>query len=652
MPSRPPSPFPPPLSAAAWLTHARRVALILFAGLVVFAARAQWVGTYGSPMPYWDEVSAELVPIAERSGAWPTTAELTAPHNEHRILWQRLLATILVGANDMTWDSQVRGQVNALITALAALLLALALRGRMRGAEGHLLFWPILLLSALPIAHANLLFSFQTSFHLQMLLSFGALIGLAPGNPRRASWWGGLLCGLAVLFTNGSGFFVAPVLLAWMVLHWLRENQTQNRSFAAPPSGARWRAMLPNFAAIAAILIPGLLLIHRPEGTARQVADGPSEFLADFIQHLAWPRPELVWLGPLIWAPSAILAWLLLRGHGSREWLPSARVALTITGWVLLNLAAMAWARGSGAFGPLPRYIDFHLVGLVGNAACLVLVWHLAKSSRKQVIRRAASLAALLWLSFSTLSTARLATESWQVEMPEFAGFQALQQENVARFTAGGDPKALDGEFSRFHLPYVNAESLRAWLSDPAVVELLPPHLRPANAEVAARAEATGTCALSELPPGISPPPGHLHWVSSFHLGEEQTGEYRTGPIVPRSDRMTIHYLGMPTGGALKLELIAEEGGRRIPFLATRRHGTSVWQPLTVEVIPGRAYRLEYLDRSQNGWSAFTLPVDDPPLSHLARQVHSATPVLLILGLIGIAVLLALPGTRRSGAVS
>lgn len=631
----------------AWLARAHGAAIVLLAVWLVFLARIIWVGAYGSRLAFWDEIPAELVENAKRPGGGiPSLEELTRPHNEHRIFWQRLLAFGLLRGNDSTWDSVLRCQANAGLAALAALVLAFALRGKHRGWTGVALFAPALVLTALPIAYANLLFGFQSSFYLQLFLSFAALTALTADPPWRAAWWAGLLCGLAAIFTSGSGFFTAPVLVGWAGLCWLRGNRMAGRPLIGMPRADQWLALIPMLVAAGIILVPGLWLIHRPANAAPQQAGNIGEFAQCLLQHMAWPFPAVSALAPLIWAPSAVLGWLVIAGCGDSRWIGSARAALLVAGWVLLNLLAMSYARGAGAFPPLPRYVDFHVAGLAANGAALVLVWLEADAASRGVRRRTVAFASLAWAALSATGAAGLARQAWAVEMPEISAFRQLQADNVARFTSAGEEDALDGYFSRFHLPYPDAEELREWLSDPEVVARLPSNFRPPS-QVGIPSEVSGTCALADLPPGVRPPPGERHWISSFHRGGDQQGTYRGAVITPSGEFLRLWYLGMPTGGAVKLHLKPEGKGKRVPVVSTRRHGTSVWQPLTLRVVPGRAYRVEFSDRSDTGWGAFTQPVDEPPLSRYSQDLSAAAPGWFV----GAAALLAALAAWRPRAV-
>jgi hypothetical protein len=613
--------------------------------LFVFAMRAHWIDMSVSRLPYWDELPAELVAAAGRSpGQIPALGDLVRPHNEHRILWQRLLGHGLLEANDRIWDTRVRCMVNAFIAAVYAGLLAHAFRAGHEGRSGHLLFWPAIVLVASPIAYQNITFGFQASFHLQMLFSITAFVGLAGSSWRRLPWWLGFACALAAIFTNGSGFFTGPVLLVWSALALARREN--GRWFPA------WREKitrhLPTVIASILVLGVGLALIHRPENAAGQEASGIGEFLHGLGKHLAWPWQDSPWLGLLIWIPFFVLSFLTLLGSGADNWFRAARFTICLGGWILLQFIAMAYARGANAVGPVSRYEDFHLLGIATNTVALVLVVIHFTGSRRRAAAFLLPAGTLLWGAATFSGLFMLVSWAWRVELPDYRAFGELRERNVARYIHEGDASVFEGYVSRFHLPYDDLDVLKSWLANPAVVALLPPSFQtaPDALEMATR---SGACSESRLPDGIVIPPGERLLASSFDRADGPAGREASatsGPIRAPSGAFRLFYLGMDTGGSLKLRLRPEGKGKPIEILSERRHGTSAWRPLTVTVDPEKTYRLEFRDGSRLGWGAVTLPTNEPPLSRLADRAGKFALPVGVCALLLIVCLAALPARQ------
>ena len=260
-----------------------------------------------------------------------------------------------------------------------------------------------------------------------------------------------------------------------------------------------------------------------------------------------------------------------------------------------------------------------------------------------------AKAAAALWFLPASAGILLLTNESLRVGMPDSRAFGKLQEHNVARFTTTGATDVFEGYVSRFHLPYPDPAELQKALSRPEVVASLPANFHPAPNPLEG-ASAEGACASPTLPPGISPPPGETRWISSFQREGPQEGAFTSGPFTPRTGAVRLWYLGMDSGGSLKPQLKPEGKGKAIPIKAERRHGTSTWEAITVDVTPGTTYRLEFTDKSRNGWAAMTMPVEEPPLSRLAGRLFASAIPLALTALAALAIALAAPASRSRAA--
>ena len=100
-----------------WLLPAAVFALVLAVQLFLVAR----VGTDIPFQDQWDVEGRALYP-AWRDGTWHA-ADLFRPHNEHRILWTRLLDLALFAANGQ-WDPLVQLAASAVLRAAGAAILA------------------------------------------------------------------------------------------------------------------------------------------------------------------------------------------------------------------------------------------------------------------------------------------------------------------------------------------------------------------------------------------------------------------------------------------------------------------------------------------------------------------------------------------------
>ena len=597
---------------------------ILLAMVVVFLARCLWIDLYGPSLPCWDEWNGELAPIAQGGvDHWPSLAELAKPHAEHRILWQRLVARGLVRLNG-EWDSRLRNVTNSVFVGIYAGMLAGLLSRGFAGPRKHLLFWPVLLLTGLPFASENLLFAFQTSFHVLILLTVGAFAGVADRSPRHLRWWLGLLAGLAAIFTVGSGFFAGPVLAVWGGLRFWRGQG---------PVVVRLRTVWPTLLAGLVITLAGLALLQRPEDTAHMVARNAGEFVRGLLKHLAWPWREQLWIGPLLWSPLFLLAWRFLR-HGADGRRDSAvRITICLGGWVLLNLLGMAFFRGAEAVGPVTRYFDFHALGLASNAAALVLLGT-ESTPTTGMFRWLARAGTTMWMLAAVVGAAVLLDATLRENLPETRKFYDLQARNTFRAVVMKDRSVLAATTPRFHLPYPDMDPLATWLDDPRVLALLPAafRLRPDPAPAAANCE--GCFQNPRLPDGLQTPPATRLLASSYQSEGTLRGRFLSSPICATSDWLQFWYLGKETGGSLSLRLVPVGSGKAIKITDELRASTGTWRPVTVRVAKGKEYQVEFTDDSDRAWGALTEPVPVAPWSRRV-EVLCANSLWLLLGTLG-----------------
>ncbi len=187
--------------AAAWLGTAfdpaspacpRATAGVLLAGLflAVLGAKFYLIAKYGSDLPYWDEwddVGAFLLrPYLE---GHLNLAILLAPHNEHRVLLERLWNLGLFSLNDRQWDARWELVSNAALHAATALLIAgLALRALpARAAAAYAV--AVALFFGTAISVDNTLGGVQSAFYFLIIFSTLHVGGTLMARPFSWAWW-------------------------------------------------------------------------------------------------------------------------------------------------------------------------------------------------------------------------------------------------------------------------------------------------------------------------------------------------------------------------------------------------------------------------------------------------------------------------------
>lgn len=435
--------------------------------LLVFGARLWLIHAYGNATPYWDQWDAEAAALLKpwREG-WITPAHFWAPHAEHRILFTRLETIALTELNGQ-WDPVVEMAFNAALAGLVAVGLA-AMLGRALPPDGRarILGVPALaaLLFALPFAWENTLAGFQGQFFFLLGFSLVALAGLGLGRPGSAGWWAGALAAVAACYSMGSGFTAAGVALGWRALVLIRERRRLT-------DGDWVTAMV-----CVGVVLLGAKLRSSPPIHEVLKAENFSAWVRAFGRCLAWPRVREPAWGLLTWLPWAGLAAVWLRRPaGGARWRPGVLVLLGT--WVLVQSAAMAYARGANDDPPVSRYFDLLALGAVINV--LALGFLVTRVPAAWPHRREMALGvAVVWLTFLGAGVWHLTRVDFEEDMPRKHQFSLTEEANVRGYVATGDKNYLFNK-PTLDIPFPNPVRLATLLDDPTLRVLLPTNLRP-----------------------------------------------------------------------------------------------------------------------------------------------------------------------------
>lgn len=325
--------------------------------LVIFGTKASVIDRFGSDLPYWDQWPGEgtvtFLPWLEHHEFWKP---LVTPHNEHRIAPTRVLSLglLLVGGQ---WDARVQCLVNAALHAGIVVLFFLWLRRRLSAGWSVTSALLLAVTFAPPIPWENVLAGFQSQFYFLILLSLLGLGGMLYGRPFSFRWFAGLACCAIAILTMGSGFLCGLPIVAIAGMRFLGERR-------------RWTHLTTAVAAIA-ILAVGAWLYRPVGGHAVLKAKTLGEFLGYAARGLSWPWPQWRWLWLVFWLP-----WVALLGarlHAFKQSAPDADFQLAAGIWILLQTAAVSYARGGGSELPSARYGDVTGLGLTLGFAILAI---------------------------------------------------------------------------------------------------------------------------------------------------------------------------------------------------------------------------------------------------------------------------------------
>ena len=438
-------------SARWWLSP---LALALGVGVVALLARLLYIQYFGTPMPFWDQWDGEGASVIK---PWVDGTlqfgNLLAPHNEHRIFPTRVvtLATYLATGQ---WNNVYEARVGAVVFCLIpALLVWYALRDAGVAAGRWLMVPAALLLSILPFAWENFLVGFQSQFYFLILSSVVAVALAARHHQSIIALIAAIALSVLASVTMASGMLTAIAVGATCVMACIYLPGRRG-----PALGA---AVV--LAAVAVVAYSWLPLVPG-HGTLR--AQGLGELLMAATHTLAWPARS-PWVFVIVWLPSIVM---VLRMLIRRKATPTDLLMTGLCAWSALQGLAIAYGRGhDGMRVPPSRYTELFAPGLFANAWFAIQLWGLspAASQMRTAARTVASAFALLFVG---ALLGQIPKDIGKIQT--FSAACRLQQENVVRYLASGDPKAL--EVGDFELPYPDAGRLKSQLDDPAIGRALP----------------------------------------------------------------------------------------------------------------------------------------------------------------------------------
>ncbi len=592
-------------------------AALLYAGLflLVLGAKLWLIRDFGSDLPYWDQWNSEaeglLIPWF---GDSLTFGHFFASHNEHRIVFTRLIALALTVLNGQ-WDAQLGMVVNASIHAFSAVALVWIMI-RAGGWKTALLALPAVALAfALPFAWENTLAAFQSQFYLLFLFSLISIALLILRKPLSPWWFAGIAAAAAGIFTMASGFLAVFAVLPIAVVRIIREPR-------------RWKA--------GAVLLAGALLVASAaislsvhvSGHEIYKAQTTRAFIMAFGRDLAWPCMGNPWNALLMALPLALLA--LRYMLSKRGDLRAEELTLALGAWVVLQAAATAYARGGWGTSIASRYMDLLSIGMVVNVFSIVLLFRRHAGRRWE--RAALTILCAAWIAMCGTGLYGLVRYSLKAQVPLKKYHSELQVANVRAFVATDDVSRLEGKRDQ-EIPFPCPYYLAGILKDQHIEKILPASVR---RPLPIPYEAGWQSAFARG--GISPETPELEdFENSFGSwsGDGAAGEGMFESLPARAP--TLPYLrfeltGFSPGAGLELRLCPVDGSEA-RVVATGSIEPGEWQSVTV-----RSPRGEFIvvasDRRPDAWLAFKEPVELGALSVAAEFLASIGPLVLLCGLI------------------
>ncbi len=333
------------------------VVLAMLAFCVTVVVRLLFVNSYYVDMPFLDQWSAELehlyLPYVRGELKW---TDLFALHNEHRLVFTRLLSLALFIVHG-SWSPRFVGQVQTVMPALLAALLVYW-NARDLGVRASSVAL-IVAVFALPLAVTSAIWSFQSQFGFLILFSIMA-IRLASSAPISFARFLGVGLFSVFAFLSMAGGALTPLVCAGLL------------GLRSILSGKDLRLLLMSIL----LMMLAVVLYSLVPASGGLGAHSVSQFIMGVGELLLWPRGA----GAFIWLPAAVLLFALIRREPRKILVYLFPIGLY--SWTLLMVVALAARRGELVHliyshqKIFDRYVDLLLPAFIGFCY-LVDTWEL-----------------------------------------------------------------------------------------------------------------------------------------------------------------------------------------------------------------------------------------------------------------------------------
>lgn len=366
-----------------WKHHLPAIALLLGVSLFILGTKLGQIFHYASIVPLLDDwriPEKVLLPWLQGTLTWDS---LFDPHNEHRIVFVRLLSLLIFIFNENQWDVWVGMTVNAVMLALTiAIPIFLALRGfaAVPAALIAAMIWSV------PNAiYWNTAFYFGMAWYWYVFLSVLAFCLYAESLSAR--WYGSVAFAFAAFFTVAG---VAPLIVLTTIelTRFFKSPRSRLHFFL---SASLTTSLLLVCASLTSVVRPISSLV--PASAATALFYRVPAIIGEFINGLSWPvigsSPSC--FGLVVYVP---FAYSLLRCRSLHS-AHSRAISLgrLLAAWVFVHTALLCVIRGSAHS---ERYWEVPPFGVLSNL--LIVLGLLGIFLRKQSTRRGAAIACLLWM--------------------------------------------------------------------------------------------------------------------------------------------------------------------------------------------------------------------------------------------------------------
>lgn len=429
----------------------RRLYILLCGAVLVLSAKILLIAAFGSSVPFWDEWEAQgdrlFLPLLEGKIPFST---MFSPHNEHRILFGRLVWLVSLGLSHQ-WDTILIMLINAVIHTAVVSLVAWVAFWHLSERQFAVGVAAVSFLMALPFGWENTLWAMQTVVYGLLLFSYASVCLLAGATAFSTRWWVGSLFGVCSYFCMAAGAATpaaAAAIAAVQILIGKRRGWKEYLAVAV---------QLLSFGAMV-YFVPRL---NYQDGVASRTVEA---FVGGLLRYSSWPLPPHVLSALIINCPALILLGKLIWERaelGNPRW----RV-LALWLWTFVHILLFAYGRSLGD-AVASRYQDIFLTGILINGAILFDL--VASSGRKSLIA-----AFGLWLIVVVVELARYFVTITVPAISSLPERSLRHLKQVSSFLR--DRLSLEG-IPYHDLPFPSPGHLAGWLTNPTIRKVLPPQL-------------------------------------------------------------------------------------------------------------------------------------------------------------------------------
>lgn len=425
---------------------------LLGAGIFLFVVGAKlWVvSVAGSSVPYRDQIDAEgesiLRPWLEDRLEWQ---EFFAPHNEHRIVFTKVIVLATVALNGQ-WDAYVQVTLNALIHAVLLLVVLSWFRQHLEGWRLTAITVLSILLWVVPFDWENTLQGFQSQVYLVLGLSFLQILLVLGAERVNWKWSAGHLCGFLALGAMAGGAFSSAAIILVVAARAWKVRELSRFSIATAGIAALW-------------LIIGLATHTSVTGHEMSRAQTLAEAITAFSEILAWPTRGYLPAGVLFGLPAIVASVILLR---RKEITLFQQTFIGVVIWILITAFAMAVFRGHSS--PLiSRYLTNYTFLVIAQG----LAWTIFGN------RRWFNLGLIAWGVVVAIFLLSAFDKIWERTIKPSEQRMERQEVLVRQFLANGEASVLTQANIR-DLPYLSAAVLNDRWGHDVIQQIMPAAVR------------------------------------------------------------------------------------------------------------------------------------------------------------------------------